>query len=182
MERWGRCRAALAPALVGRAPPLPGSRMAGNFRSYIWDPVLIVSQILLMQCIYYSFLGLWLAGVDGLVQNSRSLDQIFSYEVLGFSTLQGRLSMMAFILNSLTCALGLWFFIRRGKQCLDFTVTVHLFHMVGCWAYNARLPAALSWWLVNMVCMALMAVIGEYLCMRTELRAIPVNTGPKSNL
>lgn len=135
-----------------------------------------------MQCIYYSFLGLWLAGVDGLVHTSRSLDQIFSYEVLGFSTTQGRLSMMAFILNSLTCALGLWFFIRRGKQCLDFTVTVHFFHMIGCWIYNAHLPAALSWWLVNVACMALMAVIGEYMCMRTELRAIPVNTAPKSNL
>lgn len=30
--------------------------------------------------------------------------------------------------------------------------------------------------------MAFMAVTGEYLCMRTELRAIPVNSGPKSNL
>lgn len=55
--------------------------MASHFRSYIWDPVLIVCQIVLMQCIYYSFLGLWLAGVDSLVQSSRSLDQIFSYEV-----------------------------------------------------------------------------------------------------
>ncbi|KAG7478289.1 hypothetical protein MATL_G00079060 [Megalops atlanticus] len=159
-----------------------GLGMASHFRSYIWDPVLIISQIILMQCIYYSFLGLWLAGVDSLVHNNRSLDQIFSYELLGFSTLQGRLSMMAFILNSLTCALGLWFFIRRGKQCLDFTVTVHFFHMIGCWIYNTHLPAALSWWLVNVACMALMAVIGEYLCMRTELRAIPVNSGPKSNL
>lgn len=156
--------------------------MASQFRSYIWDPVLIICQIVLMQCIYYSFLGLWLAGVDSLVQASRSMDQIFSYEVLGFATVQGRLSMMAFILNSLTCALGLWFFIRRGKQCLDFTVTVHFFHMIGCWIYNAHIPAALSWWLVNVVCMALMAVTGEYLCMRTELRAIPVNSGPKSNL
>lgn len=55
--------------------------MASHFRSYIWDPVLIVSQIVLMQCIYYGFLGLWLAGVDSLVQTSHSLDQIFSYEV-----------------------------------------------------------------------------------------------------
>ncbi|KAM9535606.1 protein SYS1 homolog isoform 2-T13 [Salvelinus alpinus] len=76
--------------------------MGSHFRSYIWDPVLILSQIVLMQCIYYSFLGLWLAGVDSLVQTNRSLDQIFSYEVLGFATMQGRLSMMAFILNSLT--------------------------------------------------------------------------------
>lgn len=79
-------------------------------------------------------------------------------------------------------ALGLWFFIRRGKQCLDFTVTVHLFHMIFCWIYNSHPPAVLSWWLVNVACIALMAVIGEYLCMRTELRAIPVNSGPKSNL
>ncbi|CAB1353916.1 unnamed protein product [Coregonus sp. 'balchen'] len=139
--------------------------MGSHFRSYIWDPVLILSQIVLMQCIYYSFLGLWLAGVDSLVQTNRSLDQIFSYEV-----------------SPPGIAMGLWFFIRRGKQCLDFTITVHFFHMIGCWIYNAHLPAALSWWLVNVACMALMAVIGEYLCMRTELRAIPVNSGPKSNL
>lgn len=56
-------------------------KMASQFRSYIWDPVLIISQIILMQCIYYSFLGLWLAGVDSLVHTNRSLDQIFSYEV-----------------------------------------------------------------------------------------------------
>lgn len=55
--------------------------MGSHFRSYIWDPVLIVSQILLMQGIYYSFLGLWLAGVDSLAQISRSLDQMFSYDV-----------------------------------------------------------------------------------------------------
>ncbi|XP_005986747.1 protein SYS1 homolog isoform X4 [Latimeria chalumnae] len=78
--------------------------MAGHFRSYVWDPILIISQIILMQSIFYSFLGIWLAIVDSLVKNSRSLDQIFSYEVLGFSTPQGRLSMIAFILNSLTCS------------------------------------------------------------------------------
>ncbi|XP_057701120.1 protein SYS1 homolog isoform X3 [Corythoichthys intestinalis] len=78
--------------------------MGSHFRSYIWDPVLIVFQIVLMQCIYYSFLGLWLAGVDSLVQRRSSLDQIFSYEILGFASILGRLSMMAFVLNSLTCS------------------------------------------------------------------------------
>ncbi|XP_049589075.1 protein SYS1 homolog isoform X2 [Syngnathus scovelli] len=83
--------------------------MGSHFRSYIWDPVLIVLQIILMQCIYYSFLGLWLAGVDSLVPARASLDQIFSYEILGFAPILGRLSMMAFALNSLTwlCSRGL---------------------------------------------------------------------------
>ncbi|KAF7240938.1 hypothetical protein EYD10_12556 [Varanus komodoensis] len=101
--------------------------------------------------------------------------------VLGFSTSLGRLAMMAFILNALTCAVGLLYFIRRGKQCLDFTVTVHFFHLLGCWIYNAHFPTALTWWLVHTVCTALMAVIGEYLCMRTELKEIPLNSAPKSN-
>lgn len=97
-----------------------------------------------------------------------------------YSNMHNTLSTIHFCFSC--SALGLWFFIRRGKQCLDFTVTVHLFHMIFCWIYNSHPPAVLSWWLVNIACIALMAVIGEYLCMRTELRAIPVNSGPKSNL
>lgn len=156
--------------------------MAGQFRSYVWDPLLILSQIVLMQTVYYGSLGLWLALVDGLVRSSPSLDQMFDAEILGFSTPPGRLSMMSFILNALTCALGLLYFIRRGKQCLDFTVTVHFFHLLGCWFYSSRFPSALTWWLVQAVCIALMAVIGEYLCMRTELKEIPLNSAPKSNV
>ncbi|XP_042786775.1 protein SYS1 homolog isoform X2 [Panthera leo] len=77
--------------------------MAGQFRSYVWDPLLILSQIVLMQTVYYGSLGLWLALVDGLVRSSPSLDQMFDAEILGFSTPPGRLSMMSFILNALTC-------------------------------------------------------------------------------
>ncbi|XP_049635365.1 protein SYS1 homolog isoform X2 [Suncus etruscus] len=123
--------------------------MAGQFRSYVWDPLLILSQIVLMQTVYYGSLGLWLALVDGLVRSSPSLDQMFDDQILGFSTPPGRLSMMSFVLNALTCS---------------------------------RFPSALTWWLVQVVCIALMAVIGEYLCMRTELKEIPLNSAPKSNV
>ena len=33
----------------------------------------------------------------------------------------------------------------------------------------------ISRWVINLVCAALMCVTGEFLCMRTELRTIPVN-------
>ncbi|XP_076427299.1 protein SYS1 homolog isoform X2 [Peromyscus maniculatus bairdii] len=80
----------------------PRAGMAGQFRSYVWDPLLILSQIVLMQTVYYGSLGLWLALVDALVRSSPSLDQMFDAEILGFSTPPGRLSMMSFILNALT--------------------------------------------------------------------------------
>lgn len=71
--------AALTQAPGGGRPLRAG--MAGQFRSYVWDPVLIVSQIVLMQNVYYGSLGLWLALVDWLLRGSPSLDQMFNAEV-----------------------------------------------------------------------------------------------------
>ena len=111
------------------------SNMAsGQFRKYIWDPVLIISQILAMQSVFYFFVGLWLAIIDHVTGSLTSLDQIFNYKVcvkflrnlhrfsviifklvshrlcisawifqeLEFSSYNGRLILVAFVLNSLT--------------------------------------------------------------------------------
>ena len=79
-------------------------------------------------------------------------------------------------------ALGLWFIVCRTKQCLDFAVTLHLFHFIVCSIYNGHIPNTLSWWILNIVGMTLMTVIGEFLCMRTEMKAIPLSMGPKVDL
>ena len=59
-------------------------------------------------------------------------------------------------------------------QCLDFAATAHLIHLVFCSIY-AGFPKSWTWWLLNLACMALMAVMGEFVCMRAELKAIPVS-------
>ena len=79
-------------------------------------------------------------------------------------------------------SLGLWYVVQRTKLCLDFTCTVHLFHVIFCWYYNGALPLYFSWWVINLICVAVMCVAGEFLCMRTELRAIPVINHPKVDL
>ena len=76
-------------------------------------------------------------------------------------------------------ALGLWYMVQRSKQCTDFAFTVHFLHFLICWIYNRQFPHTVSWWLVNIVCIALMTVLGEFLCMRTELKAIPVSQAIK---
>lgn len=79
-------------------------------------------------------------------------------------------------------AVGLWFIVQRTKQCLDFSSTAHLIHLIVCWYYNGHFPSAFSWWLLNLACLTIMCVSGEFLCMRTELQAIPLNMGPKADL
>lgn len=109
-----------------------------HFRSYIWDPVLIVSQILLMQGIYYSFLGLWLAGVDSLIQTRHSLDQIFSYEVSSSISLTTYLWLWHIFTNtemlfeSLLRSAGSGFCNLAG-QTLNHGIHLELSHMVRYW-------------------------------------------------
>ena len=110
---------------------------------------------------------------------------------MALGTTRGRLFVTALVLNALTCAIGLWYVVKRTKQCLDFAATAHILHLVCCSCFTGAIPTAVSWWLAQIVCVALMTVLGEYLCMRTELKAIPVSigglasslgVGPKSDL
>ena len=56
-------------------------KMAGQFRSSQWDPVLIVAQIIAMQCLFYVGLGTCVALTDFILGYSQSLDQLFLYQV-----------------------------------------------------------------------------------------------------
>jgi hypothetical protein len=99
---------------------------------------------------------------------------IFPLQEIHVTDLGGRLVISAFVLNSLVGSGLLWFLIRRTKLCLDFSCTFHLVHLVICWWYNAAFPTNMSWWLLNAVCATIMCVCGEFLCLKTELKEIPV--------
>ena len=79
-------------------------------------------------------------------------------------------------------ACSLWFVVQRTKLCLDFTVTTHFIHLLACWYYNGHFPFAFSWWVLNIACTAIMCVCAEFLCLRTQLKEIPLNVGQKVDL
>lgn len=79
-------------------------------------------------------------------------------------------------------ACAMWIIVQRTKLCLDFSSTVHFLHLIACWFYNGQFPLAFSWWCLNIICSAVMCICGEFLCMRTELKAIPVSMGQKTDL
>lgn len=154
----------------------------GQFRSSVWDPVLIVSQIVTMQCVFYIGLGFCVCVVDYIAGSHRSIDHLFGYQMLHFRALQGKLLMIASVLNALIGGLGLWYVIQRTKQCWDFAGTVYIIHIIVCCFVNGYFPDSASWWLTIAVSVIIMTVLGEYLCMRTELRAIPLSVGSKVDL
>ncbi|PRD31860.1 UNVERIFIED_CONTAM: Sys1 [Trichonephila clavipes] len=131
--------------------------MRGHFRYFVWDPFLIVSQIITIQAIFYGLLGLW---------------------VSKFFTIENVLVFKNFNCSSSV----LWYFVQRTKLCLDFTVTAHLIHLCLCWWYSSAFPSTFSWWLLNIICVTVTCVCAEFLCMRTEMKAIPLSMGVKTDL
>ena len=58
--------------------------MASAFRYYVWDPYLLLLQILTLQCMYYAVLSITAAMTAHAVDAPMSLDLIFAEEV-GFA-------------------------------------------------------------------------------------------------
>lgn len=60
--------------------------MASGFRSSIWDPVLILGQIVSMQCFFYVSLGVLFVAAGIFTGTQKSLDQLLSYHVRTVTT------------------------------------------------------------------------------------------------
>ncbi|XP_066142565.1 protein SYS1 homolog isoform X1 [Euwallacea fornicatus] len=173
-------------------------KLTGSFRYTQWDPWLIISQIVSVQCILYLTLAFLLVVFGALIGDTRSLDHIFEYHVcvyainplwlnVKFQEIQvrdigGRIVITSFVVNSLIGSLVLWTIVERTKQCMDFSCTWHVIHLIICWFYNGEFPTTFSWWILNVACATIMCVCAEFFCLRTELAAIPLSLGPKTDL
>ncbi|XP_002164093.2 protein SYS1 homolog [Hydra vulgaris] len=145
----------------------------GQFRSYVWDPILIISQIIAVQSIFYLFLGIWFFCIYNFIGQQVLVQHLFDPTIVSFST-GGRIYLCVFILNSLSNSIALWFIVQRAKQCLDFTCTSHFIHLIICWCVSS-FPTAWTWWVMNVACIVLTSLLSEYMCMRYEMKAIPIN-------
>lgn len=130
-------------------------------------------------------------------KSSHAMKVSFLLQEIHVTDVGGRLVICAFVLNSMIGSIALWFIVRRTKLCLDFwylltpntavpncylslklnlhfSCTFHIFHLFVCWWFNASFPWTFSWWLLNCVCATIMCALGEVLCLKTELKEIPV--------
>ncbi|QDZ18816.1 integral membrane protein SYS1-like protein [Chloropicon primus] len=134
----------------------------------IWDPVLIVAQMVCVQCLFY--LNLCTALYMFLASRARSpltVELLFDYrKLIGVSPI------VSYLASALAGSVVLYLVVERTKKCLDFTVTCYVFHLLFCWSYGG-FPASIEWWITIGVSVACMTLVGESLCMKKELRDIP---------
>lgn len=71
------------------------------YGAVVWDPWLIVGQIVCLQCLYYVTLGLVFALLVGTRVSRMSLFYFFDYAAVTASTVTGWCVIASFLLTSL---------------------------------------------------------------------------------
>ncbi|XP_077211774.1 structural molecules protein isoform X2 [Tasmannia lanceolata] len=150
------------------------------YGALVWDPWLIVAQIVCLQCLYYITLGLFLSILVGARVSRMSLIYFFDYSTLNAATVTGWCAIFSCLLSAVAGAGYMPHLIERAKKCLDFSATLYIIHLFICITYGGW-PSSITWWVVNGTGFAVMALLGEWLCIRRELREIPI-TRLRSNV
>ena len=66
----------------------------------MWDPWLIVAQIVCIQCLYYLSLGVFMGVLVGTRVNKMSLVYFFDFATVTLSTVTGWCVVVSFLLSS----------------------------------------------------------------------------------
>ncbi|CAN6931424.1 unnamed protein product [Brassica oleracea] len=140
----------------------------------VWDPWLIVGQIICLQCSFYLSLGVFMILFLGLRVPRLSLVYFFDYATLTTSTVTGWCVIASFLFTSLAGAVYMIFVVERARKCLDFSATLYIIHLYLC-ILNGGWPSSMAWWVVNGTGLAVMALLAEYLCIKREQREIPMD-------
>lgn len=150
-----------------------GSIVAMFYGAVVWDPWLIVAQIVCLQCLYYISLGVFLFIFVGTRVSRMSLVYFFDFATVTTSTITGWCVIASVMLSAIACSAFMVYLIERAKKCLDFSFTLYFIHLFICIIYGGW-PSSITWWVVNGTGLAVMALLGEYLCIRRELKEIPI--------
>ncbi|CAF0770780.1 unnamed protein product [Rotaria sordida] len=150
--------------------------MMSGFRNQRWDPWLIISQIIAVQTLYYLGLGFLIFFITFAINQVPTLDYIFSYDTLQLSSWNGRFFCTIFLVNALTGALAIFYFVGRYKQCLDFSITIHFYHFIACCIYNYHYPNIFSWYVIQFLSIIIMTILSERFSKKYELQNIPLTS------
>lgn len=141
----------------------------------IFDPILIVLQIVALQCLFYLSMGTLLGIFHAIFDIKVSLDHFFTSKFINFTSYVGWIETITAALSAIAGAYLLSLIVEKSKKCVDFTFTLFVIHIVICTFYF-EFPLEWEWWLINVISSVLMASLGEYICSRNELEDIPLYT------
>eukprot|EP00039_Didymoeca_costata_P033492 m.42664 g.42664 ORF g.42664 m.42664 type:complete len:160 (+) comp9897_c0_seq1:206-685(+) len=144
---------------------------ADGFRYHIFDPFLVIGQIITLQAIFYVVLCvaayLTAAGIGEPVSLALIFTSVITNTWAGY---------ICYVTSAIIMGVLSGWVVQRARQCLDFALTMHIIHFTASCSYDTC-PRSLGWWLLNIACVAITASVAEYVSMNINTGAIQLNVG-----
>ncbi|KAL9641587.1 hypothetical protein ABK040_013506 [Willaertia magna] len=145
------------------------------------DAKLIILQIVLMQTCNYFLLILLCILFCIPFGFTPTIEQLFSYKAISVFSLFGWINILIWLTDGIIGGLLLFLIVRRSKKCLDFTITFHLIHFIGCIIYKS-FPIYWEWYCCILLHAIIMIIIGEISCYWREKREILLTSNNSSSV
>eukprot|EP01104_Vermistella_antarctica_P015301 TRINITY_DN4981_c0_g1_i1.p1 TRINITY_DN4981_c0_g1~~TRINITY_DN4981_c0_g1_i1.p1 ORF type:complete len:156 (+),score=32.28 TRINITY_DN4981_c0_g1_i1:414-881(+) len=146
----------------------------------VWDPWLIISQIITFLCSFEIVLGIWFYVFDSMCGERVTIDQFFDSYFVNIHSSLGIATIVAYLFTAVVCGMLLVLIVERSKKCLDFAFTIYLIHFATS-VLHFGFPTSWTWWILVISSLTITAVLGEYLCMQRELKEIRLTPGRSTN-
>ena len=154
--------------------------MGKLFGSDAFDPRYIISQMLLLQGIFYST-HLSLTALLNMIFGLRShLGQLFSTTSLEAQDSYSLVFILSSMLSVPFLVASLVYLVERTSKCLDFTATMYLLHLVFVCIYSG-IPLSIVWWAVNGGALFITVLASEYICLKIEQQEISLTFSQKKS-
>ncbi|CAG8602084.1 186_t:CDS:2, partial [Diversispora eburnea] len=104
-----------------------------------------------------------------------SIYHLLDYREFRADTVLGWTIGFAWISNSVVGIYLLVRLIQRARLVLDFSLTLHFFHLLITSYYSGHVPTTFIWWALNVTTCCIMIFGGELYCMKKEMEPILLN-------
>lgn len=145
-----------------------------SFRKSVFDPLVTVSQIALVQSTFYLSTGVLFMFMDVLFGFPSTLSQILDWSLVNSYTTFGWILFTVGLINSSINTITILLVVKRAKKCLDFACTTYFLHLVIAWLYTGLFPNSIFYWIYLVSCTSILSAGSEYLCMNQELEPIVI--------
>lgn len=147
--------------------------MGKLFGSENFDPKLILSQIFLLQTLFYLVNFTLTAFLNSVFGIRSHLDQILSAKALATQDSYSMVFILTSLLSIPFIVVAIVYFIERTSKCLDFTATTFVFHLIIVFIYSG-VPTNIMWWGINGGTLFAIVLISEYVCLKIEQQEISI--------
>ena len=144
------------------------------YGAYHFYPKEIFCQIVIIQAIFYAALSLQALIVLGLLEYPRNVKLLFRAQALRWFQAHpvSRVLFLFHIFTAVIMAQCIARLVERTRKCLDFVVTMYLFHLSFCYLSSGFHSTSISFWFLMLLCTTISTLLARRICMKTELEEI----------